>query len=365
VLPRYGPHRTALKAHFLLDPDVTYLNHGSFGACPRPVLEVYQRLQVQLEREPVDFLMRKLPGLLEDARIALGGFVGSDPDDLTFVPNATTGINMVARALDLQDGDEVLATDLEYGACIFTWRQQTRARYVQAPLETIFDHATERTRVLFVSHITSETGLLLPVEQLVARGRELGLVTVVDGAHAPAHVPLDLRALGADFYTGNCHKWLCSPKGAAFLRVAPAWQDRVGGAITSWGRESFLERTLWQGTRDYSAYLSVPAAIEFVLEHDDAERSVALAHDARDELAALTGCEPLAPVEMVRRLLCFRMPGADESMQRRLWEEHRIEIPWMRDDILRLSVAMYTERKDVERLLDVLASELRTSRSPA
>jgi isopenicillin-N epimerase len=275
-------------------------------------------------------------------------------------------VNIAARALRLQPGDEVLATDLEYGACNFTW-QRSGAHYVQAPLAELFEHVNERTRVLFVSHITSETGLLLPVAELVARGRELGLVTVVDGAHAPAHVPLDLESLGADFYAGNAHKWLLAPKGAGFLHVREEWQERVDGAIVSWGYEddggTFLSRTELQGTRDPAAYLSVPAAIDFVRTHDDGDRCVALAREARRELCALLETEPIAPEEMVLRMAAFRVPGA-RDVHRTLWEDYRIEIPAMNDGLMRLSVAMYTEREDVERLLDALARVLRTSRSP-
>jgi isopenicillin-N epimerase len=359
-----------LRELFLLDPGVTFLNHGSFGACPRPVLETYQRLQRELEREPVEFLVRRLPALLADARAALAAYVGAEPDALTFVQNAGTGVNMAARAIDLHAGDEVLATDLEYGACDLAWEWvcgRTGARYVRAPLDRLLEHVTERTRVLFVSHITSETGLLLPVEELVGRGRELGLVTVVDGAHAPAHVPLDLAALDADFYAGNCHKWMCAPKGAGFLHVGEGWRDRVDGPIVGWGYgegASFLTRTEEQGTRDPAAYLSVPAAIEFVREHDDVERCVMLAREARRELCALLDEEPIAPESMVLRMASFRAPDA-EALQRRLWEGARIEIPAMRPDLLRISVAMYTTREDVERLLDVLPRVLRTSRSPA
>ena len=226
---------------------------------------------------------------------------------------------------------------------------------------------TERTRVLFVSHIASETGLLLPVEELVARGRELGLVTVVDGAHAPAHVPLDLEALGADFYSGNTHKWLCAPKGAGFLHVREEWQDRVDGPIVSWGytddRDTFVTRTELQGTRDPAAYLAVPAAIEFVEAHDDRERCVALAREARRELCALLDEEPIAPEDQVLRMATFRVRGA-RAAHAALWEDYRIEIPAMTDEHMRISIAMYTEREDVERLLDALARVLRISRSP-
>lgn len=364
--------RAALKEHFLLDPEVTFLNHGSFGACPRPVFEVYQRWQRELEREPVEFIVRRLPDLLAEARAALGAYVGARADDLTFVQNAGTGVNMAARAVELRPGDEVLATDLEYGALNFAWEwicARAGATYVRAPWNELFEHVTEQTRVLFVSHITSETALLLPVEELVARGRELGLITIVDGAHAPGHVSLDVEAIGADFYAGNCHKWVCAPKGSAFLWARPEWQERVDGAIVSWGyaedANTFLSRTELQGSRDSSAYLSVPAAIEFVREHDDAARCVELAREARRELCTLTGEEAIAPESMVQRMASFRVPGDAEALQRRLWDEHRIEIPAMRNDMMRISVAMYTERADVERLLDALARDLRTSRNPA
>jgi len=258
-----------VKELFLLDPEVTFLNHGSFGATPKAVFERYQAWQRELESEPVDFIARRLPGLLADARAELAAYVRAQPDDLTFVPNATTGVNLAARALRLEPGDEVLSTNLEYGACVLTWRRYST--FVESPLDELFAHVTERTRALYISHITSDTGLLLPVEELVAHGRELGLVTIVDGAHAPAHVDLDLDALGADFYTGNCHKWLSSPKGAGFLHVRPEWQDRVGGAIVSWCDEepsTFLSRTERQATRDPAAYLAVPAAIAFARAHD-------------------------------------------------------------------------------------------------
>ena len=198
-----------MREHFLLDPDVVYLNHGSFGACPRPVFERYQAWQRELEREPTQFIARKLPGLLEQARAALGAFVGADANDLTFVQNAGTGVNMAARSLDLQPGDEVLATNLEYGACDFMWQwlcERTGAHYIRAEIGELFEHRSKRTRAVFLSHITSETALLLPVEDIIAKTRAEGLVTIVDGAHAVAQVDLDLSTLGADFYAGNCHK---------------------------------------------------------------------------------------------------------------------------------------------------------------
>jgi isopenicillin-N epimerase len=345
-----------LRELFLLDPEVTFLNHGSFGACPRVVFERYQQWQRELEREPVEFIARRLPDLLAEARAALAAFVGAAPDDITFVQNATTGVNMAARALGLAADDEVLSTTLEYGACVMTWRRT--CRFVQVDVDELFDHVTERTRAVYVSHITSSTGLLLPVEEIVARARGLGLTTIVDGAHAPAHVDLDLEALGADFYAGTCHKWLCAPKGAGFLHVRPEWQERVDGPIVSWGYEepaTFLSRTERQGTRDAAAYLTVPAAIAFQREHDVQERCVALAREARRELCALLGTDPIAPESMVLQMATVRLPAADTGLQQWLFEEHRIEVPVWRDgSSFRVSIAAYNDRDDVERLLGAL-----------
>jgi isopenicillin-N epimerase len=236
------------------------------------------------------------------------------------------------------------------------------ARYVCADVDGLFDHVGERTRAVFVSHITSETALLLPVEEIVARARTAGLTTVVDGAHAVAQVDLDLAALGADFYGGNCHKWLCAPKGAGFLYVRPEWQERVDGPIVSWGYEepaTFVSRTARQGTRDPAAYLAVPDAIAFVRQHDDRERCVALAREARRDLCSLLGTEPLAPEDQILQMASVRLPHADPELSQRLLDAHGIEIPTMDgDELLRISVALYTEREDVDRLLAALPAAL-------
>jgi isopenicillin-N epimerase len=295
--------RRALREQFLLRPDVVFLNHGSFGACPRPVFETYQAWQRELEREPVEFLGRRFADLMRHAREALAAYVGAAPDELVYVPNATTGLNIVARSLPLQAGDEVLASDHEYGALDRTWRfvcGQRGAKYINQPLplplespqqvvETLWPAVNERTRVLFLSHITSPTALILPVAELVRRARQAGILTVIDGAHAPGQIPLDLTALGADFYSGNCHKWLCAPKGSAFLYARREMQHLVEPLVVSWGWNPdrgagfaacpdnpqagkpvphFIDEQEWQGTRDIAAYLSVPAAIQFQNEHD-------------------------------------------------------------------------------------------------
>jgi isopenicillin-N epimerase len=238
-------------------------------------------------------------------------------------------------------------------------------------VELLFAQKTERTRVVYASHITSATGLLLPIEEIVARGRAEGLITVVDGAHAPAHAAVDLEALGADFYAGNCHKWLCAPKGAGFLYVRSEWQERVNSPIVSWGYEdpaTFLSRTEHQGTRDPAAYLAVSDAIAFQREHDVRERCVALAREARRELCALLGTEPIAPDAQILQMASVRLPEPQPELSQRLFNEYRIEIPTMgprRDDLLRISIAAYTQQEDVERLLDALPHALRSARSLA
>jgi isopenicillin-N epimerase len=377
------PTAAELREEFLLDPTVTFLNHGSYGACPRGVFERYQAWQLELEREPVEFLGRRLPDLLAAARARLATEIGADADDLVFVPNATSAVNVAARALRLEPGDEVLATDLEYGACDLLWEHvcaEAGARYVRAPIPlplasaegvvaALFAHRSPRTRAVFVSHVTSETALVLPVEAIVAQARAEGLATIVDGAHAPGHVPLDLAALGADGYAGNCHKWICAPKGAGFLHAGREWQERLGGIIVGWGYAddggTFRSRGEEQGTRDPSAYLSVPAALDWLATHEwDAVRARcrSLVREARDRLAELTGLEPLAPDGFIGQMASVALPsGHGKELQRRLFDERRVEVPvYPRDGrpLLRVSIQGYNDERDVEALLDALRAEL-------
>jgi len=370
---------TSLRDEFLLDPDVTFLNHGSYGACPRAVFERYQEWQLELERQPVLFLARRIEPLLAEARAALAAYVGCDADDLVFVPNATAGVNVAAWPSGLRAGDEVLTTHLEYGALDLAWEHicgDFGARYVRAPIslpltspeeivETIWAAVTPRTRVLFLSHHTSSTALTLPVAELCRRARERGIRTVVDGAHVPGHLPLNLRELDVDFYAGNCHKWLCAPKGAGFLYVRRDLQRDVHPIVLSWGYEgddpSFRARHEKQGTRDPSAYLTVPAAIEWQREHEwDTVRARchALARRAADEL----GLPPLVPGtrhDLYGQMVALRLPAdAPADLQERLYDEHRIEIPVAEHDggrLIRPSFQGYNDAGDLARLKAALA----------
>jgi isopenicillin-N epimerase len=358
---------------FLLDPDVVYLNHGSFGACPEPVFREYQRWQRELERNPVDFLGRRLEERLEEARAELAAFVGADPQGLAFLPNATAAVNAVARSLELAPGDEVLTTDHEYGAMELAWRdvcERAGAVYVPRAVEVpcaseeevadaVWAGVTERTRVLFVSHITSLTALRFPVEELCRRARAAGIVSVVDGAHGPGQVDLDLRALGADVYAGNCHKWLCAPKGSGFVYAAPAWRDRLRPPVVSWGSTSdrFGVRIGSQGTRDPAAYLAVPSAIRFHGEYLAPRRREC--HELLAELAPGFG-GPVAP--WFEQMASVELPACDaEEVAGRLREEHGIEAlvkEWNGRPLLRLSVQVYNTREDLQRLADALPKAL-------
>jgi isopenicillin-N epimerase len=367
---------------FLLRPDVAFLNHGSFGACPRPVLDTYQAWQREVEAEPVEFLGRRINDLLAKARTRLGEYVGADPDNLVFVTNATHGFNIVARSLDLGPGDEVLATDHEYGAADRTWRfncDLRGARYVRQPIslplgsdqeivEQFWRGVTPRTKLIFISHITSPTAVVFPVAEICRRARAEGILTMIDGAHAPSQVDLALDELDADFYTGNCHKWLCAPKGAGFLYVRPEMQTLLQPLIVSWGWESdtpgpsrFIDYFSWVGTADPSAYLSVGAAIDFQREHDWPEvrkACHALAVWSRERLIELTGMPPVCPDDRFAQMFSFELPpGSLDKLGTRLWDEHCIEVPqvrWNDREFLRVSIQAYNSQQDLERLIAAL-----------
>jgi isopenicillin-N epimerase len=375
-----------LRSSFLLDPGITYLNHGSFGACPRPVFDVYQAWQRRLEREPVQFLGMQAAEHLGTSRRALAEYVGCPADNLVYFPNPTTAVNMVARSLDLNPGDEILTTDHEYGAMDRTWRftcQRTGAKLVRqsiplpldSPVEFVehmWSGVTARTRVVFLSHITSQTALTFSVADICALAREAGILAIVDGAHAPGQVPLDLDALGADIYTGACHKWLCAPKGSAFLYARPQVQPMLHPLVVSWGWESdkpststFIDHHEWQGTRDLAAFLSVPAAITFQREHNWPavwEDCHHLAVQWRARLNQVLEQDPICEEGTFHQMFTVRFPVPDpENFQRRLYDDWHIEVPifrWKDATWMRVSVQAYNGPDDFEALLDALEALL-------
>lgn len=369
-----------LKDLFLLRPDVVFLNHGSQGACPRPVFQAYQDWQLELERQPIEF-GRKHGSAIHEARRALAEYLGAEPDNLVYVVNATFGLNIVARSLRLRAGDEVLSTDHEYGAIDRTWAfncAKCGARYVRQPvpvpiesaeqvIESIWAGVTGRTRVLFISHITSPTAWILPAKELVRRARAAGIIIVIDGAHAPGQIPLRLDELGADFYSGNCHKWLLAPKGSAFLYARKEMQEMLEPLVISWGWGNetpqitrFVDEQQTQGTRDLAAFLAVPAAIRFLHEHEWPSVQQTC-HDlvcyARHELTQYTGVAPLTPdgPEWFAQMASIPLPPCDtQALWAHLHERYNIEIPvltWNDRPMIRLSMQGYNTQDDVETLI--------------
>jgi isopenicillin-N epimerase len=353
-----------LKELFLLDPDVVFLNHGSFGATPRPVFEEYQRWQRELERQPVEFLAleRRLPALLDGTRQRLAAHLRVPADDLALATNATSAVNAVARSLALEAGDEILTTPHEYPGMKLLWEYVSR-RTGASVVERDWDglEPSVRTKAVFVSHVEWSTGRVNDVASLCARARAAGVLSIVDGAHAPGQLELDLAALGADVYAGNCHKWLCAPKGSGFLYARPEAQRLIDPLVISWDwgdASPFHQRHRWQGTRDPSALLAVPAALDFQAEHDW-PRVRARCHEL---LASLdVGLEPLTGRYV--QMLGFRVPTDEpRQLQRRLYEEHRIEVPVFatpQGAVLRVSVQAYNDEGDLDALSAALERTLR------
>jgi isopenicillin-N epimerase len=384
-----------LARQFLLREDVVFLNHGSFGACPRPVFETYQHWQLELERQPVEFLGRNLTETMRVPRIALSAELGTSADNIVGLTNATTGLNIVAQSLDLKPGDQILTTDHEYSALEKTWAYVARRTgaeivVVKIPMpllteaqftDTIIAGMTERTKVLFLSHITSPTALLFPIERSIAEARKRGVWSVIDGAHTPGHIKLDLDAIGADFYSGNCHKWLMTPKGSAFLHARPEVQGLLNplvishgwtadskepGAKGAFGNSPFIDGIEMQGTRDPAAWLTIPAALDFRRDNDwtsVAAHCQQLAQDTASRLGELTGLAPLsAPQFCAPQMVAMPIRECDvEAVKNDLLDKYNIEIPvfrWQDTCIARVSVQGYNSRPQMDLLITALTDLL-------
>ena len=366
---------------FLIRDDIVFLNHGSFGACPKPVFAAYQRWQLELERQPIDFLIRRRESLLAEARARLGDYVNAPADDLVFVSNATTGLSIALRSLDFAPGDEILTTNQEYGAVnrlldFVAAKSGATIRRQPVPLPWIddgafvdgfFDAASPATKAIVISHITSPTALILPVAEICRRARRLGILTIIDGAHAPGQVNVDLNEIGADMYAGNCHKWLCAPKGSAFLHTRGEHQALIEPLVISHGARpgaSYVERLEWSGTRDIAGWLSVPAAIDFQREHNwNQVRSDChdLARWTQAQLNAHFDTPPLSRNQFAQ-MVTILLPACDAAtIQKRLLDEYRIEVPLGEMAGVcgvRVSFQAYNTGADAKALVDALKSLL-------
>jgi isopenicillin-N epimerase len=383
---------SSLKELFLLDPSIVFLNHGSFGACPRPVFEDYQAWQRLLERQPVKFLGREFNQRMRQARVALGDYLHAEADDLVFVPNATHGVNIIAHSMELGPGDEILTSNHEYGACNNAWEficRKTGAVFVRRPislpvisqeevLEQFWQGVTPRTRLIFISHISSSTALRFPVEAICIRARQAGILTCIDGAHAPGQISVDLDAIGADFYTGNCHKWMMVPKGAGFLYTCRERQPLIEPLVVSWGYcadektttgSQYVDYLEWTGTRDPAAMLAIPAAIQFMQDYhwDDVRpKCHELLSQAVRRIGDLTGLTPVSPDgrDFYSQMAVAPIPSVTDpvKLKSRLYDEFRIEIPvteWDSKFFLRISVQGYNTQDDIDALIEALEVLLR------
>jgi isopenicillin-N epimerase len=389
-----------LRRHWTLDPAVVYLNHGSYGACPRPVLEAQRRLRERMESQPVQFFVRDLERLLDRARTGLADFLNAAPEDIAWVNNATAGVNAVLRSLDLKPDDELIITDHAYNACrnaLDYVARKSGSRVVVAPIPFPLDSAdvvidsfvsrvTDRTRLALIDHVTSPTGLVLPVERLVSALSALGVDTLIDGAHAPGMLELDIKQLAPTYYTGNCHKWLCAPKGAGFLYVRRDRQRFIHPVAISHGansartdRSRFLMEFDWTGTDDPTAALCVPHAIDFLAGLQPGawqglrSRNHQLVLAGRRMLAETLDLPMPCPEAMIGSLASLPLPARGrepesqpfdrDPLQDRLLTRWGIEvpiIPWPEppNRLLRISAQVYNSRNDYKRLCEALVSEL-------
>ena len=378
----------SLKSQFLLNPEIAYLNFGSYGACAKPVFENYQQWQRELEAEPCQFMNVNGAQYLKQSRVALASYVNCHADDIVYVPNPSYAVNIVAKSLDLKPGDEVLSTNIEYGACDKTWNYYCRkkgATYVRQPInfplkskeEFVQDFTsgiTQRTKLIFISHITSATGLILPVEEICVIAREKHIPVFIDGAHVPGQLPLDISALQPDMYTGACHKWMMTPKSCSFLYVKRELQHLLDPLVVSWGYDSdapshsqFLDYHEMQGTRDFSAFLTVPEAIRFMKENDwqkvSAEcRKLVLENASR--FCELVRSKPLSPIseEFIGQM--FSIPiqtNEPKKLQKRLFDNYKVEVPVFVQNgntYLRYSINAFNNQDDLDRLYEAMKREV-------
>ena len=380
-----------MKSQFLLDKSITFLNHGSFGACPKPVFEEFQRFQLELENEPVDFIQKKLPLYLKEAKKPLAKFIGCEAEDFFFTPNPTFAINTVMRSLKLEVGDEILTTNHEYGAMDRTWNfycKKSGAKYIRQEIslpvvskeqmiEEFWKGYTKNTKVVFLNQMSSSTALIFPVKEICDKAQELGLITIVDGAHVPGHIDLNIQELNPDFYTGTLHKWMLAPKGSSFLYVKKEFQSEIDPLVVSWGYESlapsdsqFLDYHEYQGTNDHSAFLCTPKVISFLEENNWKEKSKAckkLVLENYQRFCDLVNTKPICPIseeflgQMASIPVRTKNPAALKEL---LYTKYKIQIPVMPlngEVYIRYSINVYNSVEDLDVLYQAITDIIKTT----
>ena len=373
-----------IKQNFLLDKNITFLNHGSYGSCPIPVFEDYQKWQRKLEKQPVEFLTNDLWEALKHSRVTLSKFVGCDEDEVLFFSNPTSAIANVINSLNLNDGDEVLMTDHEYGALVRQWnlwgeKNNVKIKQQKVPvpvtskdmfIDNFWRGVSKKTKVIFISQITSPTAIIFPVKEIVDLAKNKGILTIIDGAHVPGHIDLNIHSLGCDFFTGAIHKWLCGPKGSSFLFVKKSHQDWVKPIIYSWGKDGndpgpteFLQDFQWQGTRDMSSFLTIPKAIDFFGRHiqPNQEYCRKMTLEVFSNFISMLGTEPLTKGgQWIGQMVSHPLPmNAPLEIKDILMEKYKVEIPifeWNGNRYIRSSFQVYNEKKDIDSLMSALDS---------
>ena len=373
-----------IKQNFLLDKNITFLNHGSYGSCPIPVFEDYQKWQRKLEKQPVEFLTNDLWEALKHSRVTLSKFVGCDEDEVLFFSNPTSAIANVINSLNLNDGDEVLMTDHEYGALVRQWnlwgeKNNVKIKQQKVPvpvtskdmfINNFWRGVSKKTKVIFISQITSPTAIIFPVKEIVDLAKNKGILTIIDGAHVPGHIDLNIHSLGCDFFTGAIHKWLCGPKGSSFLFVKKSHQDWVKPIIYSWGKDGndpgpteFLQDFQWQGTRDMSSFLTIPKAMDFFGRHiqPNQEYCRKMTLEVFSNFISMLGTEPLTTGgQWIGQMVSHPLPvNAPLEIKDILMEKYKVEIPifeWNGNRYIRSSFQVYNEKKDIDSLMSALDS---------
>lgn len=371
---------STIKEAFLLDPQITFLNFGSFGACPKPIFEKYQQIQLAMERDPVRFMVKSGIDQLNQARKDLANYVGCQAEDVVYVTNPSYAINTIAKSIRLKKGDEVLSTNLEYGALVRTWDyycQKVGAKFIQQEIQLpilskeafindFWKGYTAQTKAIFISQITSSTGLILPVKEICEEAKNRGLLTIVDGAHVPGHIPLNISELKVDVYTGACHKWMMAPKGSSFLYVNKENQHWVDPLLISWGFKSdspsssqFIDYHQTAGTRDFSAFLTVPFCIDYMIENNWTQKAIDCQEfviKSAKMLSKLFDFNPISPIDtnFIGQLFSIPIQTNDPfGLYNTLFDEYAIQIPvtqHINSNFIRFSIQVFNDQQDIDRL---------------